>query len=102
MRLHASLLVVLLVAGCGHFGVRAASESFEPTQYAPGRLAFEGALPVAQVQGSPTEIGAQLGSLAAEPTADLLASFQFASSFLHFRSRVIFKSRRPDSCRTKL
>ncbi len=81
MRVFASI-VVALVAGCGHFSVRSAeSAGFEATQYAPARLTIEGALPVARVEGTPEEIGAQLGSLTARATKDLLETWVVADFF---------------------
>src|SRR5438874_5597745 len=74
-------LVLLLAAGCGHFSVRPASETFEAGHYAPGRLTLQGALAVAQVEGTPDEIGAQLGALAGKPAAELLSSWRFAEVF---------------------
>src|SRR5581483_1086894 len=80
-----ALVLLLLVAGCSHFSIGPASESFEPAHYAPGELSMQGALAVARVAGTPDEIGAQLGALAGRPAAELLSSFEFAE---HFRSLV--------------
>jgi hypothetical protein len=82
------VLVCLVVVGslallpaCGNFSVTPAREIFEEASVAPARLSFADEIPVAQVSGTPEQMGAELGALAGKPAKDLLSSWKFADFF---------------------
>ncbi|MBI3725668.1 hypothetical protein HY251_17210, partial [bacterium] len=77
-RARAGLLGLLLLGatGCSHFSVSPASDVFLEGKSGRGRLLLRGNLAIACVEGSPDEIGSQLGALAREPLRDLLSSWK--------------------------
>src|SRR5437868_6461971 len=56
-------LALLVAAGCSNFSVTPVRDTFEEGHFAPAKLTFQGELAVAQVAGTPAEMGAQLGPL---------------------------------------